>query len=77
MSTKKQPAKPSVKLPASGTVISNCHIESHCSTNEYTRDAVAALADAARANAEAIAHIAKALQQNSPVYGIYMDGGNA
>jgi len=62
----------SKKKPASSNVISNNHIEVHCATNEHTRDAVAALAAAARANAEAIAQIAKALQSNAPVTGIYM-----
>ena len=74
MNTKKQPAKSPVQPPTSGTVISNCHIEAHCATNEHTRYAIAALADAARANAEAIAQIAKGLQQNAPVYGIYIGG---
>jgi hypothetical protein len=77
MSTKKKPVEPQVQPPASGTVISNCHIESHCAANEHTRDAVAALAAAAQANAEAIAQIAKALQSNAPVYGIYMGGGRS
>ena len=70
MTRKKQPVQP----PVSGTVISNCHIESHSAANEHTRDAVTALAAAAQANADAIAQIAKALQ-GSPTYGIYM-GGN-
>ena len=69
MATKKQPVQP----PVSGTVISNCHIESHCAANEHTRDSVTALAAAAQANAEAIAQIAQALQHNAPTYGIYVD----
>jgi hypothetical protein len=70
MATKKQPVQP----PVSGTVISNCHIETHSAANEHTRAAVTALAAAAQANAEAITQIAKALQHNAPTYGIYIGG---
>ena len=53
-------------------VISNSNINVHCAANEHTSAAVVALAAAAQANAEAIAQIAKALQSNAPVTGIYM-----
>lgn len=74
METKKQ----SIQSPVSGTVISNCNITTHSAANEHTRAAVEALAAAAKANAESITQIAKALQGSStPSYGIYIEGNQS
>jgi hypothetical protein len=43
-------------------VIQNCHFVGQESANEHTREAVVALANAAKANAEAISAIACSLQ---------------
>ena len=53
------------KKPLPPTNLTNCTFTNDTSANKHTRAAVEALADAVRANAEAIAQIAKALQGGS------------
>jgi hypothetical protein len=64
MSKRKPPREPvTAKPPSTPTYsVTNCSIvNSGPATNEHTRAAIEALAAAAKANAEAIAEIAKAL----------------
>jgi hypothetical protein len=58
MTTKKKPQP----APAPSTHIQNCSIVNTSEANEHTRAAVEALANAARANAEAIRAIADSLK---------------
>lgn len=64
MATKnpKKPAEPTQVFNAPRTHIENVSIMNTSASNEHTRAAVEALASAAKANAEAIAEIARALK---------------
>jgi len=46
--------------------ITNCHFENHNETNEQLAQAIIALSGAAKANADAIAEIAKSLRGTAP-----------
>lgn len=60
MPTKKKPAERGALPPV--TNIHNCNFTADSRINEFTRDAVVALANAAEANARAIEAAASALQ---------------
>ena len=64
MATKKKPIE---SAPFAGTTITNCHLQNGVQCNEHTRAAVEALANAAKANAEAIGRIASALTGGNAV----------
>jgi hypothetical protein len=61
--TKKKAAEPALEKPA--TSITGCHFEVHSAANEHTRAAVVALAEAAKANANAIEAAALALTRSA------------
>jgi len=48
--------------PSTPVTVANCNFVGQEATNEHTRTAVVALADAAKANADAINQIAQALK---------------
>ena len=63
MATSKKPV--AAPLPPVYNSITNCTITNTSAANEHTRAAIEALADAAKANAEAISAIAKGLTGSS------------
>lgn len=75
--TKKATVPAPEPAPAHTTTVQNCTITNTSAANEHTRAAVEALANAARANADAIAEVARALKGEPATMqsGIHVGGG--